>query len=123
MKVAGIGCRSACPTDEIVALVQRAMGEAGVTVHILAAPMQRADLPCVREAAQRLGLAVIAVSEELLTGQQAACMTHSAAVRRLTGLGSVAEAAALAVAGEGAWLVRPRIQTASATCAIATGPV
>jgi cobalt-precorrin 5A hydrolase len=120
MNVAGIGCRSACQADELVALVQRAMREASVTLHILAAPSRRADLACVRQAAQRLGLDVRPVSEDSLMAQQGACVTHSARALGLTGLGSVAEAAALAAAGEGARLLLPRIQSAWATCAIAT---
>jgi len=119
MRVAGLGCRAACPAEEIVALVTRAMTEAGGKVELLAAPASRAALPNVVTAAIRLGLPIIAVERDALAAEQARCVTHSPAVARATGLGSIAEAAALSAAGPQSRLLLARIATRSATCAIA----
>jgi cobalt-precorrin 5A hydrolase len=119
--VAGIGCCRDCLADEIVTLVQRAAGEVGQHINALAVPAHRASLPGVINAARRLGLGMKLISVESLAAEQANCMTHSPLVQELTGLGSVAEAAALAAAGAGSRLLLPRIQSERATCAIAIG--
>lgn len=49
-------------------------------------------------------------------------LTRSPRVEEMTGLGSVAEAAALAGAGPQSVLLAPRTATQSLTCAIARGP-
>jgi cobalt-precorrin 5A hydrolase len=70
---------------------------------------------------QALGLPVVAVSEADLQAQDT--LTRSGRVQALKGVGSVAEAAALAVAGLGARLRGPRVVSAdgTATAAIAEG--
>ncbi|MGQ3348248.1 cobalamin biosynthesis protein [Bosea sp. (in: a-proteobacteria)] len=50
---------------------------------------------------------------------EASCATRSTRIASLYGVGSVAEAAALAAAGPGGTLVQPRIATARVTCALA----
>ena len=47
-------------------------------------------------------------------------VTRSARIEALRGVGSLAEAAALAAAGPQGRLVLPRIASAGATCALAT---
>jgi cobalt-precorrin 5A hydrolase len=110
--VAGIGCRRECPAAEIVALVQRAGG-----ADILAAPAWKRDEPGLLEAARVLHCPLRFVADADLAAVQALCPTRSPTVARVTGHASVAEAAALAGGGV---LVRPRVASAWATCAIAT---
>jgi cobalt-precorrin 5A hydrolase len=50
----------------------------------------------------------------------ASTLTHSELSQSLAGTPSVSEVAALAAAGEGAWLLGPRIVVGPVTCAIAT---
>jgi cobalt-precorrin 5A hydrolase len=57
--------------------------------------------------------------EAALKAAEPRALTRSERVVALTGLGSVAEAAALAGAGPVSRLVQPRIASANATCAIA----
>jgi cobalt-precorrin 5A hydrolase len=48
--------------------------------------------------------------------------THSERVAALAGVGSVAEAAALAAAGPASKLIVPRLIVGAATCALAASP-
>ena len=74
----------------------------------------KAGEPGVREAAARAGmpLRVADAGEDL-------SVTRSAASVRALGVGSASEAAALAVAGEGARLLGPRLVVGRVTCAVA----
>ncbi len=114
MIVAGIGCRRGCSAEEIVALV-RSAGPA----EALAAPAFKRDEPGLHEAARQLGLELRFVTDEDLAAVQKLCVTRSAAAERATGHASIAEAAALAGGGV---LLRPRIASANATCALAAVP-
>ena len=73
------------------------------------------------EAADRLKLRAIAVGPEVLRGMADGVRTHSPRVQALHGVGSVAEAAALAAAGPGARLLLSRIASERVTCALAQG--
>lgn len=122
MIVAGIGCRKGCAADEIVALVRRAVAEAGAAhcrLTALAAPAFKRAEPGLCEAATILALPLLHVGDDRLKAVQAECPTRSAPALAATGHGSVAEAAALAAAGPGARLVLARISSAAATCALA----
>ncbi|TCT13568.1 cobalt-precorrin 5A hydrolase [Tepidamorphus gemmatus] len=122
MIVAGIGCRRGCTADEIVALVRRAMEEAGAAhcrLTALAAPSFKRDEPGLRAAADILALPLFHVGDDRLTAVQADCPTRSASALAATGQASIAEAAALAAAGPGGRLVLARIKSAAATCALA----
>jgi cobalt-precorrin 5A hydrolase len=113
----------ACTAEELIALLTQAMAalvaEMG-QVGVLAVPDHRADLLSVRQAAAQFALPIVPIVPAALRAEQARCVTHSPRVQRLKGVGSVAEAAALAAAGPGARLLLPRIQSAQATCAVAT---
>lgn len=82
-----------------------------------------ADLPVCRELATRLGLELHAVEEDELPKVDDRVITRSERILKRFGTGSVAEAAALLVAGPDARILAPRLraQTArcSATCALA----
>ncbi len=116
MIVAGVGFRRTAPAEEIVALVERAAGAGGPLTR-LATLEALASAPAFGEAAARLGLDAVVVGEA--AARAAPVRTVSERAMRAHGVGSVAEAAALAAAGPGAVLVLPRIASASVTCALA----
>lgn len=122
MIVAGIGMRAGASGQEIVDLVRRAMADAAVArLDGLATLEARAREPGFTDAAARLGLPGIPVSPLSLRAKAASVRTHSARVEALHGVGSVAEASALAAAGGNARLLLPRIASAAVTCALAEG--
>lgn len=119
MIVAGIGFSSSASATEIVALVRRAEEAAGRLAEALAAPDFKADAASLREAAQTLRLPLRLLDHEALAAAQARCPTHSPVAAREVGLASVAEACALAGAGEGSHLLVARLTQGNVTCALA----
>ncbi len=117
--IAGIGCRRACPAEDIVALVRQAEAQTGVAVTALAAPAAKSGEHGLHAAAAALGVKLILVAQDALAAAQPRCVTRSACAERTLGVASVAEGCALAAAGEGARLVLARIASARATCAVA----
>ncbi|WP_237182406.1 cobalamin biosynthesis protein [Roseomonas marmotae] len=117
---AGLGCRAGAEAEDILALLAEAVRGLPALTH-LAAPEFRRDVPGLRRAAERLGLPLLFLPRAALEQMQPLCPTRSEAALRATGLASVAEACALAAAGPGATLVRPRIAGAGVTCAVAAG--
>ena len=116
--VAGFGFRTGATLDALRDALAMAGGPEGVT-HL-------ATLSTKAEALEPLGrllaLPVVALGPEALRGIWTP--TRSDRVAALFGTGSVAEAAALAAAGQGARLRGPRAVSAdgTATAAIAEGP-
>jgi cobalt-precorrin 5A hydrolase len=122
MIVAGVGFRRSVAADEIVMLVELALKRAALTHDALAklgTIEALADLPAFTEAAHRLAVAAIAVGERDLSAAAPRVRMQSARSLAAHGVGSVAEAAALAAAGPGATLVLERIASTSVTCALA----
>jgi cobalt-precorrin 5A hydrolase len=120
--VAGIGFRRGTGTEEILALVRRALGDAapaGAALAGLATAGDRAGDPAFTEAARALGVPGRGLGPDALAAADARCLTRSPRVEALRGVGSLAEAAALALAGPGGRLLGPRIASAGATCALA----
>ena len=117
--IAGIGCRRACPAEEIIALVRAAEAASGARVTALAAPVAKASEAGLQEAAVALGVPLLLVEQEALVAAQARCVTRSACAERALGVASVAVGRALAGAGEGGRLVLARIASGRATCALA----
>jgi cobalt-precorrin 5A hydrolase len=118
MIVAGFGFRSGVTLAALQDALARAGGAAGVTHLATLAAKVEGLVPL----GLALGLPVVAVAESTLSGQ--ATMTCSGRVQALKGVGSVAEAAALAAAGPGGRLRGPRAVSAdrTATAAIAERP-
>lgn len=119
---AGIGCRKGCAGEDIVRLVQLALEKSGFDVTDLTglfAPAFKQAETGLAEAADVLNLPLVLVPDAALQAADGTSATRSERVVALTGLGSVAEAAALAGAGQGARLILPRIASKTATCAIA----
>ncbi len=113
-RVAGIGCRGGASPAALADALARAEAAAGCAAEAVAAPADRAAL------AATLGLPVLALPPAALAAAQGLA-TASPRVVALRGVGSVAEAAALAACGPGARLLCPRqISTdRTATAAIA----
>ena len=120
--VIGIGFRAQASADELRAAIGAALNGARDADARLATPDDKANAAALIEAAQHFGLAIVPVSAQALCAQAARCITQSAMVEFKRGVGSVAEAAALAVAGANSMLHGPRVvgQTRMVTIAIAT---
>ncbi|WP_071796620.1 cobalamin biosynthesis protein [Natronohydrobacter thiooxidans] len=118
MIVAGFGFRGSARAESLASALARCRG---AVPDMLASADDKAQSPVFRAFAARLGLPVIAVTEDALVAQST--LTQSAFSLRARGTGSVAEAAALAAAGPNARLIGPREISADglATCALAEG--
>ena len=121
MMIAGVGCRRGTSAAAIEAAIAAALARAGLAsrrLDILATAAFKGDEPGIAAAAAARGVPLILVAQADLerAGGRA---THSRRVARLIGVGSVAEAAALAAGGPAARLVVPRIAIGPATCALA----
>ncbi|PIU07076.1 MAG: precorrin methylase [Methylobacterium sp. CG08_land_8_20_14_0_20_71_15] len=120
--VAGIGFRKGTGAQEIVALVREAQAQAGLDaarLGALATAEDRAGEAPVVTAAAALGLPLSAVPDAALREADARVPTRSPRMEATRGVGSLAEAAALATCGPGGRIVLPRIASAGATCALA----
>jgi cobalt-precorrin 5A hydrolase len=118
MIVAGIGCRKGAVETDVLAAIDAALAAHGLpraALRALAILPQKQQEPAIAAAARTLGVDVIvsmAIGKETLT--------QSAYSLAATGTGSASEAAALAAAGEGAYLLGPRVIANGATCALAS---
>jgi cobalt-precorrin 5A hydrolase len=117
----GVGCRAGVAGEAIAALARRALAEAGAPegerrMFTLAA---KADEPGLIEAARLVGAKLVALPLAALEAQADRILTPSAAAQSRFGAPNVAEAAALAGAGEGGQLLGPRLAADGATCAVA----
>jgi cobalt-precorrin 5A hydrolase len=122
MIVAGIGCRKGASADDIGAVIGDALARAGFPVtalDLIAAPELKRGERGIVVAAAALGVPLLLIPKAELEAAGARAQTRSERVLALTGLPSVAEAAALAAAGPQARLVVPRIAAGTATCALA----
>jgi cobalt-precorrin 5A hydrolase len=122
MIVAGIGFRQSVEADEIVALVEQALERASFkrdALGKLATIDALATLPAFKEAARRLDVAAAPVAKPALLAAAPHVRTQSTRSIAAHGVGSVAEATALAAAGPHAQLILERIASGSATCALA----
>jgi len=118
VRVAGFGFRAAATTTSLHVALDMARGAWPVT-H-LATLIDKA--PALADLAVQLGLPVIALAPDQLVGLRT--LTHSIPSQTARGIGSVAEACALAACyGRDAHLLGPRVlsQDRMATCAIAQG--
>jgi cobalt-precorrin 5A hydrolase len=123
--VAGIGFRRSTGADEIAALIARALGLVGAEggdLAVVATAADRAVEPAIRDAAASFGLSPCPVAAEALKARDGQVVTRSTRIEGLRGVGSLAEAAALAAAGPASRLALPRIASGGATCALAVRP-
>jgi cobalt-precorrin 5A hydrolase len=122
MIVAGVGCRKGASADDVGAVIADALARAGVSaaaLDLVAAPERKAGERGIAAAAAALGVPLVLVAKAELEAAGARAQTRSQRVLALTGVPSVAEAAALAAAGPRARLIVPRVSAATATCALA----
>jgi cobalt-precorrin 5A hydrolase len=121
--VAGIGCKRGAPAADIEAAIHAALERGGVSLNALAAvatiAMKQSEFG-IAAAAKKLGVKFIVVPEANAQAAGGRTQTHSERVLELTGVPSVAEAAALAAAGPAARLLGPRLALGAVTCALAT---
>ncbi|MGL4285493.1 MAG: cobalamin biosynthesis protein [Phreatobacter sp.] len=120
----GLGLRPGTDLADIRTCLETALGRLDLDlsrVGCLATVAARAAEPGLIALAAEIGAPVIGIPDEALRGQDAGCATRSTRVVSLFGVGSVAEAAALAAAGAAARLILPRIVMGRVTCALAQG--
>jgi cobalt-precorrin 5A hydrolase len=122
MIVAGVGCRRGAPAPDIETAIRAALARAGVgadALDAIATAQAKGAEAGIAAAAEKLGVRVVLVPDAELKAASARTTTRSERALALTGVPSVAEAAALAAAGPSAHLVSPRLVIGSATCALA----
>jgi cobalt-precorrin 5A hydrolase len=122
MIVAGVGCRRGASASDVEAAIRAALARAGASLAALGAIATTAAKQSefgIAAAAKKLGVKLVFVAEADLQTVAHRTETRSERVLALTGVPSVAEAAALAAAGPAARLIGPRLVVGSATCAIA----
>ena len=117
----GLGCRKDAPAHSIIALVREALARlprapGAVTLY---SSQRKAQETGLREAASALGYPLVFLDDAELSATDARIVTRSPRVRELTGLDSVAEAAALAGGGLQARIVVARLTSGGAACAVA----
>jgi cobalt-precorrin 5A hydrolase len=122
MIVAGIGCRKGAAAAEIEAAIAAALERAGIAAHsleVIATSAAKGDEPGIAAAASARGVPLVLVPQDGLEAAGARTATKSARVAALTGVPSLAEAAALAAGGPTARLLGARVAVGPATCALA----
>lgn len=117
--VAGFGFRATAAVESLEDALIQAGG--GRQIACLATAQDKAGAAVFRRFASRFGLPVRGIDSASLEAQET--QTQSQASHDARGIGSMAEAAALAAAGPGARLLVPRAISADgmATCALAEG--
>ena len=120
--IAGVGCKAGASAGEIEAAIAEALARTGLSagaLTALATSSAKGDEPGIAAAATARGLKLVLVPQRDLEAAGARVVTRSERVLALTGVPSVAEAAALAAAGPASRLVGPRVAVGPATCALA----
>ncbi len=122
MIVAGIGCRRGAAAAEVEAAITAALARAGVAagaLSLIATSTAKGGEPGITAAASALGVPLVLVPQGDLEAAGHRTATRSERIFVLTGVPSLAEAAALAAGGPAARLLAPRLAVGPATCALA----
>jgi cobalt-precorrin 5A hydrolase len=122
MIAAGIGCKRGTSAADVEAAIRAALAKAKIAAEaldVIATIEAKSTEAGIRAAAAKLGVAVVIVADPALAAAGESVETHSERVLAMAGVGSVAEAAALAAAGAGSKLLAPRCVAGAATCALA----
>jgi cobalt-precorrin 5A hydrolase len=125
MIAAGIGCKRGAAASDIEAAIRAALASARIkadALDVIATIEAKSAEAGIRAAAEKFGVTLIVVPELELAAASGRVETHSERVAALAGVGSVAEAAALAAAGPASTLIVPRRIVGAATCALAVSP-
>jgi cobalt-precorrin 5A hydrolase/precorrin-3B C17-methyltransferase len=118
----GVGCERGVEASEIDELVESALEQAGLapgSIACVASIDVKEDEAAIRALAERLEVPLRLFSAERLEREAARLANPSDAVFDAVGTHGVAEAAALAAAGQAAELIVPKKKSARATCAVA----
>jgi cobalt-precorrin 5A hydrolase len=124
MIVAGVGCRREITADDLEKVVRMALQAFELPAERLAAVATESATaadPAFAEAARRLSAKLVACTVDDLDRVADQVPTPSKPALEAKGVPSIAEAAALVVAGHNGRLLGTRVATARATCAIAVG--
>jgi cobalt-precorrin 5A hydrolase len=122
MIIAGVGCRKDASAADIGAVIADALARAGLgtqALGVIAAPESKGGEHGIAAAAAALGVPLVLVGKADLEAAGTRTQTRSERVLALSGVPSIAEAAALAAGGPAARLILPRITLGFATCALA----
>jgi cobalt-precorrin 5A hydrolase/precorrin-3B C17-methyltransferase len=123
--VLGVGCERLAPAEEMVALAEEALAEAGLSSLSLACIASidlKAAEPAVHALARHFGVPARFFDAARLEAEASRLATPSDLVFRETGCHGVAEGAALAAVGEAGRLVLPKRRGKRSTAAIARAP-
>ena len=123
MIVAGIGCRRGAAAIDIEAAIRAALARAGIgaaDLNAIATSTAKETEAGIATAALIFGVDVVPIAEAELKAAGARVTTRSDRVLALTGVPSLAEAAALAAAGPSSRLIASRLVVGAATCAVAS---
>jgi cobalt-precorrin 5A hydrolase len=122
MIVAGVGCRRGASAPDIEAAIRAALERAGIApdaLDCIATIAAKNGEAGITGAAANLGVDLVLIPDADLRAANDRTETRSGRVLALTGVHSVAEAAALAAAGPSARLIGQRLVMGDATCAVA----
>ena len=122
MIVAGIGCRRGAAAADIEAAIRAALTRAGLSaaeLQAIATSRAKDAEAGIATAATTFGVGIILIPEAELKAAGERVATRSDRVLALTGVPSLAEAAALAAAGPSSRLIASRLVIGAATCALA----
>ncbi|WP_234803998.1 cobalamin biosynthesis protein [Ensifer adhaerens] len=122
--VLGLGCERRTPAEEVIALAERALADAGAApsdLRLVASLDARAEEPAILAAARHFAVPAAFYDAATLEAEASRLANPSEIVFAHTGCHGVAEGAALVGAGREAVLVVPKIVSAHATAALA-GP-
>jgi cobalt-precorrin 5A hydrolase/precorrin-3B C17-methyltransferase len=118
----GLGCERGASAEEVIGLARATLAEAGLAPQSVAGVFSlelKAGEPAIHAAAAAFGVPARFFAARRLEAETPRLKNPSDLVFRETGCPGVAEAAALAAAGEAAELIVPKRKSARATCAIA----
>ncbi len=118
----GVGCERDCPADELIGLAKEVLTAADLAEAAVACVVSidlKADEPAVHALAAALGVPARFLPATRLEAETPRLATPSEVVFREVGCHGVAEAAALAAVGDDGALIRAKVKSRRATCAIA----
>ena len=121
----GAGCIRDCAPEELTELVMRELESADINRAAIAGVFSidlKADEPALHALAAALDVPFRVYDAQQLAAQAPNLANPSATVEREVGTPGVAEAAALAAAGEGGTLIHPKVKSTNATTALALAP-
>ncbi len=121
----GVGCSRNCPPAELEALALKVLDGAeaasGALMGLFTLDL-KSDEPAVNALSSKLGTSLRTFTATELEAETSRLANPSEIVFAEVGCHGVAEAAALAAAGPEAVLMRPKVKSANATCALAAAP-